>query len=282
MPYFRELPNLKYASVFNERTGIDEFTLAKNIFKRPKVREDFANIITAFTYYQIKDNERPDQIAEKYYGSSDLDWIVLLTNNIINYNDEWPLDNNSLYKYLLDKYGSEEELFKVHHYETIEYKDEFGRVLIEGGLIVDTFSSEEVDTNTNSNSYELKSFPSSSASTLIKINLNQRISLFDRDGKELKANVTDIRTTISNLKITTADGGGSHDVSILNTLNDWPESWGGSLNVYLRDGESFNIDVEDVILDHKVVLSDVLYEITGNIVDGEIKPVFNFTNEISV
>ena len=279
MAYFRELPNLKYASVFNERTGIDEFTLAKNIFKRPKVREDFANIITAFTYYQVKDNERPDQIAKKYYGDSQLDWIVLLTNNIINYNDEWPLDNNSLYKYLLDKYGSEEELFKVHHYETVEYKDEFGRVLIEGGLIVDTFSSEEVETNTSSNSYQLKSFPSGTPNTLIKINLNQRISVFDREGNEIKANVTDIRTTLSNLQITTADGGGFHEVAILNRLTDWPESWGGLLDVYLRDGGSYHVEVEDAILDHKVILSNALYEITGNLVDGQIQPVFNFTNE---
>jgi hypothetical protein len=177
MPYFRELPNLKYASVFNERTGIDEYTLVKNIFRRPKVREDIKNIITGFTYYQIKDNERPDQIAEKYYKDSGLDWVILLTNNITNINEQWPLDNDSLYKYLLDKYGSEEALYDVHHYETIEYKDEFGRVLIEGGLIVDTFSSTEVTTNTSSTSYLLDSFPSAKSNTIVKVNLNLFLSL---------------------------------------------------------------------------------------------------------
>lgn len=280
MPYFRELPNLKYASVFNERTGIDEYTLVKNIFKRPKVREDFKNIVTAFNYYQIKDNERPDQIAEKYYGDSQLDWIILIVNNITNYNDQWPLDTNSLYKYLIDKYGSEEELYSVHHYETVEYKDEFGRVLIEGGLIVDTFNSIEIDTNTSSNSYILESFPSAKSNTIVKVNLNQRLSVYDRDGNEIKTNITDIRTTVSYLKIKNPEKTGTTDVSVLNSLADWPESWSGILRINLRTGEQFDINVDDVILDNKVILSDRLYEITGTLIDGEIRPTFNFTNEI--
>jgi hypothetical protein len=280
MPYFRELPNLKYASVFNERTGIDEYTLVKNIFKRPKIREDFKNIITAFTYYQIKDNERPDQIAEKYYNNSQLDWIILLTNNITNYNDQWPLDNDSLYKYLLDKYGSEEALYAVHHYETVEYKDEFGRVLIEGGLIVDTFSSIEVTTNTSSNSYLLESFPSAKSNTIVKVNLNQKLSVYDRDGREITTNITDIRTTVSYLKIENSNKTGKNEVAILNALTNWPQSWSGILRVHLRNNQTFDINVSDVVLDNKVVLSDRLYEITGTLVDGEVRPTFNFTNEV--
>jgi hypothetical protein len=280
MPYFRELPNLKYASVFNERTGIDEYTLVKNIFRRPKVREDIKNIITGFTYYQIKDNERPDQIAEKYYKDSGLDWVILLTNNITNINEQWPLDNDSLYKYLLDKYGSEEVLYDVHHYETIEYKDEFGRVLIEGGLIVDTFSSTEVTTNTSSTSYLLDSFPSAKSNTIVKVNLNQRLSFYDRNGREITTDITDIRTTVSYLKIRNPEKTGTKDVAIFNALTNWPESWSGILRVNLRSGQTFDINVDDVVLDNKVVLSDRLYEITGTLVDGEVKPTFNFTNEV--
>lgn len=280
MPYFRELPNLKYASVFNERTGIDEYTLVKNIFKRPKAREDFKNIITAFNYHQISNNERPDQIAEKYYNNPDLDWIILLTNNITNYNDQWPLDDNSLYKYLLDKYGSEEALYDVHHYETVEYKDEYGRVLIEGGLIIDTFSITEVETNENSNSYLLDSFPSGKANTIVKVNLNQKLSVYDRNGQEITTNITDIRTTVSYLKITNPEKTGSTDIAIFNALTNWPQSWNGILRVNLRDGQQYDITVGDIVLDNKVVLSERLYEITGTLVDGEIKPTFNFTNEI--
>lgn len=280
MPYFRELPNLKYISVFNERTGIDEYTLVKNIFKRPVLRQDFANVFTAFNNYQIKDNERPDHIAKKFYNNPDLDWVVLLTNNIINYNDEWPLDNDSLNKHMLEKYGSEEELQKIHHYETVEYRDEFGRILIEGGTIVDAPSSEVVTTNTTTNSYILNSFPSSKSNTVISTNLNQFVSVFTRDGEENKYNITDIRTTSSNLKILSSDGVSSYDVTILNSLTEWPSGWGGLLRIVNRNRDIVEIFVGDIILDNKVIISERLYEITGTLVGSEIKPTFNFTNEI--
>lgn len=280
MPYFRELPNLKYISVFNERTGIDEYTLVKNIFKRPKLREDFANIVTAFNYYQVSDNERPDQIAKNFYGTEDLDWIILLTNNIINYNDEWPLDNDSLYKHMIEKYGSEERLQDIHHYETVEYRDQYGRILIEGGTIVDAPIQDTIATNTNSNSYILNSFPSSRSNTVISTNLNQYLSVFTRDGEENKYNITDIRTTTSNLKILTAEGVSTYDVTVLNSLTDWPSSWGGLLRILTRQQSIVEIFVRDIILDNKVLISERLYEISGTLINGEIKPTFNFTNEI--
>lgn len=280
MPYFRELPNLKYISVFNERTGIDEYTLAKNIFKRPKLREDFSSILTAFNYYQVSDNERPDQIAKKFYGTEDFDWIILLTNNIVNYNDEWPLDNDSLYKHIIEKYGSDEKLQEIHHYEAIEYKDEYGRVLIEGGTIVDAPVQDTISTNTSENSYILDSFPSSRSNTVISTNLNQYISVYTREGEENKYNITDIRTTTSNLKILSADSSGTYDVTLLNSLTDWPSSWGGLLRVVNRNNSIVEIFVQDIILDNKVRVSEKLYEISGTLINGEIKPTFNFTNEI--
>ena len=280
MPYFRELPNLKYISVFNERTGIDEYTLAKNIFKRPKLREDFTSILTAFNYYQVSDNERPDQIAKNYYGTEDFDWIILLTNNIINYNDEWPLDNDSLYKHVIEKYGSEEKLQEIHHYEAMEYKDEYGRVLIEEGTLVDAPVRDTISTNTNTNSYILNSFPSSRSNTVISTNLNQYVSVYTRDGEENKYNITDIRTTTSNLKILSADAGSTYDVTLLNSLTDWPSSWGGLLRVVNRNNAIVEIFIQDIVLDNKVLVSERLYEITGTLINGEIKPTFNFTNEI--
>jgi hypothetical protein len=280
MPYFRELPNLKYASVFNERNGIDEYTLVKNIFKRPKLREDIASIITAFNYYQVSDDERPDQIAKKFYGNGDLDWVILLTNNITSYNDRWPLDNGSLYKYMLEKYGSEEALQEIHHYEAVEYRDEFQRVLIEGGTIIDAPSSEVVTTNTNSNTYILNAFPSSKANTVISINLNQYVSVYTREGEEIKCNITDIRTTTSNLKILSSNNISTYDVTVLNSLTDWPSGWGGLLRIISRDSSVVEIFVNDIVLDNKVVISERLYEISGTLINGEIKPTFNFTNEI--
>ena len=137
MGYFNELPNIQIVNRIKTDISIDETATIKNLFKRAKIREDIIDVVTAFEYYQVTDNETPSQLAEKIYGEAELDWVILTTNNIINVQDEWPIDNNSFNNYLLDKYGSDEKLLEIHHYETIELKDSYGRIIIPQGLIVD-------------------------------------------------------------------------------------------------------------------------------------------------
>jgi hypothetical protein len=137
MGYFRELPNIQTINRTKNDVSIDETVIIKNLFKRAKIREDVIDVVTAFEYYQVTENETPSQIAEKIYGDPELDWVLLTTNNIINIQDEWPVSSNSFNNYLFDKYGSEEKLLEIHHYETMELKDSFGRVVLPQGLLVD-------------------------------------------------------------------------------------------------------------------------------------------------
>lgn len=150
MGYFNELPNIEYVNRFKNSGSNDETTIAKNLFKRPKIREDLASVITAFDYYTIIDGERVDQIAERVYGSADYDWVILIANNIIDYHNEWPLSSADLNKYLNDKYPTDADLSAIHHYETIELKDSFGRVVLPEGLWVDQsfFDAPEYETIT--------------------------------------------------------------------------------------------------------------------------------------
>lgn len=137
MPYFRELPNIQFNNRTKNEVSNDEVIIVKNLFKRAKIREDFNQVATAFQYYSITGDERPEQIAEKVYGDPELDWVILLTNNILNVQDEWPLNLDSFYKYMIDKYGSEEAFGDIHHYETIAIYDSYNREVLPGGLFVD-------------------------------------------------------------------------------------------------------------------------------------------------
>jgi hypothetical protein len=137
MGYFKELPNISYLSRLPNASTNEDYITVKNLFRRAKIRTDIINIITAFDYYQIQDNQRPEIIASKLYGDPELDWVILITNNITNVRDQWPLSNNDLHNYMLDKYGSEEALLSVHHYETTEVKDEYNRLIMPSGLEVD-------------------------------------------------------------------------------------------------------------------------------------------------
>ena len=277
--YFRELPNIEYSASFKQRRNIDEYTLAKNIFRRPVLRDDLTNSVTAFTQYEIRDNERPDQISKKFYGTPDNEWIILLINNITNLQNEWPLDNDSLYAYMLQKYGSEEALSEIHHYETKEYRDEYDRLIIREGIQIDTNKSQVIDTNTSTNSYRLNEFPSSKGNTVISINMNQRMTVFGRDTTSTY-DITDISTNISKLKVKSADGTTDIDVNVLNSLAEWPSSWGGTLTIGMRDSDDVKFDIADVILDNKVEVPERLFEITGTLdANGVVQPTFNFTNE---
>ena len=137
MAYFQELPNISYPSLLPTRNKIEDRITVKNIFKRSKLRSDVDQSITGFDYYYVQDQQRPDILAQELYSDSELDWVILTTNNIINIRDQWPLDNNELHSYILEKYGSEENILATHHHETRKIVDEFNRVVMPAGLEVD-------------------------------------------------------------------------------------------------------------------------------------------------
>ena len=134
--YFRKLPNLNYPSPLKTRESNLDVVQTKNLFRRAKVREDlFANFMQ-FDKYKILGDERPDNVAEKVYGNSDLDWVILMSNNIIDINNEWPLDQFQFNEYLNNKY-TPNELASTHHYETEEFRDRDNQLIVPAGLIVD-------------------------------------------------------------------------------------------------------------------------------------------------
>ena len=134
--YFRKLPNLNYPSLLKTRESNTDFVQTKNLFRRVKVREDlFANFMQ-FDKYKIVGDERPDNVAQKVYDNDDLDWIILLSNNIVDLNNEWPLTQFQLNEFLNEKY-SPQELVSIHHYETLELRDSKNQLILPAGIVVD-------------------------------------------------------------------------------------------------------------------------------------------------
>ena len=145
--YFRYIPDFDYVSRLPKAQNISDYIRVKNLFKRTKISEQVFSDLTFFTKYQIITDERPDNVAFKVYGDSNLDWMVLLANNIINVQQEWPLEHQSYYNYLIGKYGSDAALQNIHHYETREIKNSVGKVIVPKGLEVpSTFTITYFDT----------------------------------------------------------------------------------------------------------------------------------------
>ena len=137
MAYFQELPNIAQPSLLPGSNKVEDRVIVKNLFKRSKLRTDVDQAITAFDYYYIEDQQRPDVLAQELYGDSELDWVVLTSNNITNVRDQWPLSHNDLHTYMLEKYGSETNILGIHHSETVKVIDEYNRVILNGGSEVD-------------------------------------------------------------------------------------------------------------------------------------------------
>lgn len=135
MSYFRQLPNIQYQNFLINSTGSQDYLLMKNIFLRGKMRDDLRSNFTLFQQYSIKGDERPDEIAYEVYGSSEYDWVVLITAGIITYQNDYPLTSQELYDYTLNKYGK--DMNDINHYESVEVKDNEGRLIYPAGIIVD-------------------------------------------------------------------------------------------------------------------------------------------------
>lgn len=134
--YFQQVPNFEYANATRDGKNISDYSEVKNLFKRGKLRDDIFGDLTFFTKYQIIGDERPDNVAYKRYDDETLDWVVLLSNNILNIQTEWPMTQQAYYDFLIMKYGSEEKLNETHHHETIEVKNSSNEIIVRAGLTV--------------------------------------------------------------------------------------------------------------------------------------------------
>ena len=135
--YFKQIPNFEYVSRLPD-AKISDYIPVKNLFKKGYLRDDIFQDLTFFTKYKVQGDDRPDNIAYTLYDDASLDWIILLSNNIINIQTEWPMSQADLDRYLLDKYETYEELNNTHHYETIEVKNSSGVVVVKEGLTVES------------------------------------------------------------------------------------------------------------------------------------------------
>ena len=135
-PYFRNIPEFAYVNR-DDPKSTNEYSLVKNFFKRAKLRDDIFENVAFFEKFIIKGDDRPDNVAFQVYGDPTLDWVVLMSNNIVNVQSEWPLSNENFYEYLIDKYENETKLYSgIHHYEANEVKTSNGRIIIESGTRV--------------------------------------------------------------------------------------------------------------------------------------------------
>ena len=105
--YFNNLPTIEYGT-----------KVARNLITRPKIKEFILGNPNVIYDYVIKDGERPDIIANAYYGDSNFVWLIFLANNIVDPYYDWPLTQEQFKDFIIDKYGSVETAKNtIKHYK---------------------------------------------------------------------------------------------------------------------------------------------------------------------
>ena len=146
--YFSKVPNMEYVSRL-PNAKIGDYITVKNLFKRGALEQDILSNLSFHIQYKIVGDDRPDNVAFDVYGNSNLDWLVLTCNNIVNIQTEWPLLQNDFDRFLLDKYGTYEALNETHHYETLEIKNSRDVIIVPKGLECESdYSITYFDSNT--------------------------------------------------------------------------------------------------------------------------------------
>ena len=187
MAYFDQLP-----TVFVADSGQEEkvkYKEVKNIFRRVILPEKMAKYATLFNEYYIPDGMRPDMVAQKFYGDSELDWIILLSNNITDIYTQWPKRENALNEYVANIYDDPDS---IHHWETMEVKS--GDIVIAKGGIEVNESYRGIDIDGNALSKEQSIYPVTNyehesylneKSRLISIPTSRLVDFYEEQFKDL-------------------------------------------------------------------------------------------------
>ena len=109
MTYFQYFPLMAY-----DIKGTQEYKLLPQIIKRVKLRSGIRSGVFLFDKYDVKDGEKPEDVAFKWYGDAGLHWVILMTNNITDAFYDWPMSEQTFETFLEDKYTNPGA---IHHYE---------------------------------------------------------------------------------------------------------------------------------------------------------------------
>jgi hypothetical protein len=102
--YFNYFPKTFY-NTDNKKFSVDVVT---NIMARFSFEQSLKENSSAFYFYDIKDGDTPEIIASKYYGNVERHWIVLLFNDIIDPQFDWPLQHSVFNEFVNNKYSAPE------------------------------------------------------------------------------------------------------------------------------------------------------------------------------
>ena len=127
----KRLPNLFYN--FSSRPLDSDYLLVKNIWRRAQILVEYKSQVTLFTEENVRDGERPEDIATRLYRNPFYNWTILVINDITDVYSQWPKSVQQLQNFINDKYDNP---MATKHHVTTEVKDANGNIIVPAGKVV--------------------------------------------------------------------------------------------------------------------------------------------------
>jgi hypothetical protein len=99
--YFNYFPKTVYS--LDDTNNVDVVT---SIVSRFSFENSFRDNTSVYYEYDIQDSDTPEIIANKFYGDSEKHWVVLMLNQIIDPQFDWPLDQRTIISFINEKYSA--------------------------------------------------------------------------------------------------------------------------------------------------------------------------------
>lgn len=97
--YFSKFPKL-----YHSFDGFNSSQYITNLLTRFTFEQGFKTNTAAFYEYDIREGDTPEIIASKIYNSPERHWIVLLMNDMVDPFFDWPLQYETLTRFVDAKY----------------------------------------------------------------------------------------------------------------------------------------------------------------------------------
>ena len=133
MSLLKRLPELLYN--FSSTPLDPDFLVVKNIWRRAQILTEFKSEIMLFTEVTVRDGEKPEDVATRYYGNPFYNWTILIANDITDYYKQWPRSITQLQEYINNKYDNS---MATKHHVTTEVRNANNDIIVPAGKIVES------------------------------------------------------------------------------------------------------------------------------------------------
>ena len=100
MAFFKQFPKVQYDF---ERNGV--ITNVVNIYRSVRPLQDFIDNSSAYTFYEVKNGERPDVTSQRLYDNPNYYWTFFIVNDILHDGMRaWPMSQEDLFDYIAIEY----------------------------------------------------------------------------------------------------------------------------------------------------------------------------------